>query len=64
MLIPRVLANAMALKAAYDDLPSDDADAATEWKQIVDATRANFEDETRKTNRAPSAALAEYLLSG
>jgi hypothetical protein len=57
MLITRVLANALALKAAYDDLPPNEAKAATRWKRIVDATCADFE--ARKTDRAREGALAK-----
>lgn len=57
MSITRVFANPLALNAAYDDLRPDEPEAATTWKRIVDAIRTDFE--VRKTDRAPSVALAK-----
>ncbi len=60
MLITRVLANPLALKAAYDDLPPNEAEAATTWKRIVDVIRADFE--VRKTDRARALARDTVLI--
>jgi len=57
MLITRMLANALALKVAHDELPPNEAEAATRWKHIIDATRADFE--ARKTDRVREGALAK-----
>ena len=57
MLITHVLANPLALKAAYDDLPPNEAEAAATWKRIVDATHSDFE--ARRTDRAREMALAK-----